>query len=159
MRHLILGTAAVLIGVGQAATALGAWAPISGVDIQPDPPSATDPLTILAYGEIGSTDMYIAQTSFSMQGTSQVLGIFFDSSGIGLPVVVPWSHSEPIGTLPAETYSLSVRTYQFCQLADTFMTAFTVVPRPSIPGGCLLTPLPDQRRQRPRRRRGDMRSS
>ena len=128
MRWLILGLVVVLVGVGQVEAQS---VPIHGVDIMPNSPSVTDPVTILPYGAMGSTDQYIDHTVFSMDGTSQELEIFFDSVGSGLPVVTPWSHSEPIGILPMETYSLTVRTYQLDQLADTYVTSYAVIPEPS----------------------------
>jgi hypothetical protein len=52
------------------------------------------------------------------------LGIF--------PVVTPWTYSRPIGTLSADTYNLTVRTFDYYSgmPKDTYMIDFEVIPEP-----------------------------
>jgi hypothetical protein len=136
MRWVIAGLVGVLSAVGPAwqENALGQYIPIEGVGIVPQPPTISDSLTIFAYGEIGWLGIPVAFTHYSRSGTLQSLDIYFDFSGIHLPVVGSWGHSEPIGTLPTNTYNLTVRTYEFFGepmlpvLADTHSIAYTVFP-------------------------------
>ena len=136
MRALVVGLTGMIVLSAdgwQVGAAYGAWAPIEGVGIVPDPPTTTDPITIGPHGEIGSTDWHIDHANYQMSGRLLSLDIFFGSDGIGLPVVVPWSHSESVGRLSAGTYSLTVRTFQFFspdyELADSYATSFVVLPR------------------------------
>ena len=128
------GTAfAVVLALVWAQMAMGAWIPIDGAYTIPSQPATTDPITIVAYGQVGYINTPIDHTDFYMADTSLQLDIFFDFSETLLPMVAPWSHSEPIGMLSEDSYTLTVRTFEWpvIVIADTYLTSFEVVPEPA----------------------------
>jgi hypothetical protein len=133
MRQAIAKLVGLILVFGPAwqVNAFGDWIPIESVEVVPHPPTVLDSLTILAAGEVGYAKPIYA-THYSSNGTTQYLDIYFDLSGIGLPVVVPWSHSESIGKLSPNSYTLTVRTYTSPYgprpPADTQSITYTVFP-------------------------------
>jgi len=123
------GKAIVLQIIMFLAVTCGAHATITDVNILPSIPAVTDPITILVSGIEGSR-VQITTTDFSVNDYSLVLDIYLD---IGVnPVVLPWTHSEDIGILPAGIYNLDVYTFfpLLPPLNDNYSTSFEVVPEP-----------------------------
>jgi hypothetical protein len=112
-----------------------AKASIVNVSISPITPTFTDPITILIDGMEGSGGVQITNTDFIINGNSISLDIYINR-GI-VQVVTPWSHSELIGTLPADTYNLTVRRflppyYPPDIIVSSYSISFEVTPEPSI---------------------------
>lgn len=108
----------------------GGWAraTITDVSISPAVPTSLDPITILVSGvqgypsEIINTDFVVDGNSLSLDITL-LLGI--------TPVVTPWTHSEPIGTLTTGTYNLTVRLLDYYGTPqNTYIIDFEVIPEP-----------------------------
>ena len=73
------------------------WAPIYGADIIPEHPIVNDGISIHVFGEIGSASWYIDRVLSGVAGNDVVLEVYFLDSGIGMPVIAPWEHTENIG--------------------------------------------------------------
>ena len=105
---------------------------ITDVSIIPEQPTLEDAITILTSGVEGAGGVSIIDSVFQMAGTSLELDIFIN---VGLfDELTPWSHSEIIGTLPANSYDLTVTLdayYGSHTEIDTYSTSFTVVPEPA----------------------------
>ncbi len=82
----------------------------------------------------GSGGVTITNTDFSVNGNSLTLDIYLD---LGFATVVtPWSYSKLIGTLPADTYNLTVwrflpSYYPPNIIVSSYSTSFEVVPEPA----------------------------
>ncbi len=105
-------------------------------DVHTDPiePKDVDIITIVVSG-IGGTPTWIDDSDFRIEDTSLELDIFLRFGPYG--AISPWSHSEIIGTLPANYYDLAVSAYVYNDLTEiyefreTYSTGFTVVPEPA----------------------------
>jgi hypothetical protein len=108
---------------------------ITDVYTEPMEPTDVEVITIVVSGIHGSGGILVEDSDFRMEDTSLELDIFFMLGPYGW--IRPWSHSEVIGTLPANFYDLTVREYTYSQLtktyelSDTYLTGFTVVPEPA----------------------------
>ncbi len=134
MKRFLLSTFVMMIVLYGGQDAIGQWIPIYNVYTEPNLPTEMDPITIVASGMVGYLNTPIDHTDFyNITDTSLQLDIFFDFERILLPVVAPWAHLEVIGTLPADSYMLNVRTFEWPVpvLADEYSTSFTVVPEPA----------------------------
>jgi len=100
---------------------------ITDVYILPEEPTPVDVITIYASGGLEYLDTPFDHSELSIVEQSVQLDLFF---GVGyLPAVGDWSHSEEIGTLPAGTYTLTVRVFEPLDgLNHTHTISFTVVP-------------------------------
>ncbi len=103
---------------------------INDVHTEPNQPTNRDSITIVVSGAWGSGPVFVDSSDFRMEGNSLELDIFFTLGYAG--VVTPWSHSEVIGSLPANSYDLIVRGYvhntgEPYSLADTYSISFTVM--------------------------------
>ena len=111
--------------------------PVTIWDVYTDPmePTNIEVITINVSGSGVSSAAWIDGSDFQIEGTSLGLDVFVRLGQYGVPSV--WSHSEVIGTLPADFYDLTVRAYSYSQLtktyelSDTYLTGFTVVPEPA----------------------------
>jgi hypothetical protein len=114
--------------VPDSAKALSVW--ITDSYVLPEEPTPVEVITIFASGGLADFDTPFDHSEFSIAQQSLQLDLFF---GVGFhPAIGDWAHSEEIGTLPAETYSLTVRTFEpGFGLNDTYTTSFTVVPEPT----------------------------
>jgi len=105
---------------------------ITDVSITPQQPMLEDAITIVTFGVESYGGVEIIDSDFQMEGTSLELDIFIN---VGLlDELTPWSHSEIIGTLPANSYDLTVTLdayYGSHTEIDTYSTSFTVVPEPA----------------------------
>jgi hypothetical protein len=100
---------------------------IADVHVSPAEPTPIDVITIFASGGLAHLDTPFDHSELSIVEQSVQLDLFF---GVGyLHAVGDWSHSEEIGTLPAGTYTLMVRTLEpIFGLNHTYTISFTVVP-------------------------------
>jgi hypothetical protein len=110
------------------------WAPVYGVELSPEVPTEHDAVSIRAYGEVGSSSWYIQLADTVISGRDIMMEIYFQDSGVGVPAITPWMHTEDVGNLAVGTYSLTVKTYQNSSLADSYASSFSVVPEPSTMG-------------------------
>jgi len=132
-KHLIMAVIAVAL-TGKMGTVLGEYIPIHGAYPEPSQPTPTDVVTITAHGEAGYLNSPIHDSVLRIMDTSVRLDIIFWLTGEGLPAVEQWSHSRTVGTLPADSYSLMVRTFAAPtdrEPTDVYTTSFTVVPEPA----------------------------
>jgi hypothetical protein len=105
-------------------------ATITDVSILPTTPTVIDPITISVSGIEGSGGVRITDTDFYISGDSLELDIFLELGP--LAVITPWSYSENIGILPADTYNLTVRSFSYYPSRESsYLTRFEVVPEPS----------------------------
>ncbi|MHC4792616.1 MAG: hypothetical protein ACYS8Y_14545 [Planctomycetota bacterium] len=107
-----------------------AEATITDVSVIPEQPTLEDIIIILTSGVEGAGGVSIVDSNFHMAGTSLELDIFIN---VGFwDVITPWSHSEIIGTLPANSYDLTVTVEAYYGGShteiNTYSTSFTVVP-------------------------------
>ena len=131
MRQTMGIVAAVLVFVAFVCVVDSAKATITDVNILPEEPTVEDVITIAVSGWEGSGGVLITDSDLRMEGTSLELDIFLD---VGFfQMITPWSHSEIIGTLPADSYNLTVNAYYSVAYTgtDTYSTSFAVVPEPA----------------------------
>jgi hypothetical protein len=102
-------------------------------DVHTDPmvPKDIDTIAIFVSGLEGSGAVIITDSNFQREDTSLELNIFITQGYAS--VVTPWSHSEVIGTLPANDYDRTVSAhYTGAHIGtDTYSTSFTVIPEPA----------------------------
>ena len=103
---------------------------ISTVSTLPESPSPTDPVMASVSGDSMSTDRFIDHTVFSQSAGDLTLGLYWDTTGMGMPVVTPYTHNEDLGTFAQGEYLLTARSYYDGQLWGESSTSFTVVPEP-----------------------------
>jgi hypothetical protein len=108
-------------------------ATINDVSISPTTPTSLDSITILVSGEEGTYPAEITNTDFFVNGNSLTLDIYLY---IGpFDAVSFWSCTEIIGTLPADTYNLTVwrflPSYYPPSTISSYSTSFEVVPEPA----------------------------
>ena len=99
--------------------------------ITPEVPNTSDNITIFVSGVQSAGPVEITNSEFLIDDTSLELDLFLD---VGLlQVVTPWNYFEDIGTLPAGTYDLLVKTDQpaFSDPEDSYSITFEVVPEPA----------------------------
>lgn len=127
MRKLFLLIVVMMTVLWSVKTVKGGSVWIDDVHIEPNQPTTTDSIVIIASGEATSGGVVITGWEFHREGTSLELNMFFSLGPF--PAITPWSHSVVIGKLPADSYDLTVRAY--CDspaiLTDTYLTSFTVV--------------------------------
>lgn len=106
-------------------------ATITDVSILPEEPTIIDPLTIAVSGVEDAGPISITGSNFLMEDSSLELDIFISMDFFF--ETTPWSHSEIIGTLPADYYNLTVNAHYSGPYTgtDTYLTSFTVVPEPA----------------------------
>jgi hypothetical protein len=133
MKQLLLIAVVVMTILCSPKKTAGVW--IEDVHTEPNQPTDVDIITIVASGKAGAGPVWIDDSVFRMEDTSLELDIFFTLGFYGM--ITPWTYSEIIGTLPANDYDLTVRGYNYDELAgnyflsDTYLTGFTVVPEPA----------------------------
>jgi len=104
---------------------------ITDVHMDPNQPTNMDSITIVVSGSGSSAPAWIDGSDFRMEGTSVELDIFIRLGFLGIPS--SWSYSEVIGSLPANSYDLTVRVYTYSSrydeyfLTDTHSTSFMVI--------------------------------
>jgi len=106
-------------------------ADITDVYITPEVPNTTDNITIFVSGIQSAGFIEINNSEFHIDGTSLELDLFLN---VGfLQVLTPWDYFEDIGTLPAGTYDLLIKTDQpaFSDPEDTYSITFEVIPEPT----------------------------
>jgi hypothetical protein len=88
----------------------GDAANISNVTIDPPATTSSDSIFINAGGTTSANFVGIYNSIFSFGGYNQLQVDIYVETGM-LQIIDSWSHSEPIGQLPAGTCSLTVNTY------------------------------------------------
>ena len=105
---------------------------IEDVDITPQVPTILDIINIDVLGGASGSDSQVEYSEFSQDGTSLQLDLFV---GVGiLTIPSTWTHLEQLGPFEADSYSLSVRAFEYQDgtLKDTYpTTSFEVVPEPA----------------------------
>lgn len=104
-------------------------ASIDDVYITPETPIPTDIITINVLGTESTGAVLILNSEFQKDDTDLSLDVFLDVGHF--QVITPWDHTEIIGTLPYDTYDLTVNAYINDSLAYTHITSFEVVPEPA----------------------------
>ncbi|MHC4159054.1 MAG: hypothetical protein ACYSSO_08245 [Planctomycetota bacterium] len=103
---------------------------INDVHTEPNQTTNKDSITIVVSGTWGIGPVLVDSSDFRVEGNSLELDIFFTLGYLG--VITPWSHSEVISSLPANSYDLTVRAYvrqpgESYLLADTYSISFMVM--------------------------------
>jgi hypothetical protein len=103
---------------------------ITDVHTDPNQPTNSDSITIVASGKWSGCAVLVDGSDFRMEGNSLELDVFFTVGFYG--GICPWSHSEAIGSLPANSYDLIVRGYTrkpggSYSLTDTHLISFMVM--------------------------------
>ena len=104
---------------------------IIDVNIIPEEPSSDEIITISVLGWAANSGSSVEYGEFSMVDTSLQLDLHIEMGILLMPSI--WSYAEEISPLPAETYSLTVRGFEYYSgtLEDTYVMDFTVVPEPA----------------------------
>ncbi|MHC4060389.1 MAG: PEP-CTERM sorting domain-containing protein [Planctomycetota bacterium] len=104
---------------------------IEDVEITPQVPTILDTININVLGSASGATSLVEYSEFSQDGTSLQLDLFVDVGIIAIPST--WSHLEELGPFAAESYSLSVRAFEYQDgtLKDTYTKDFVVIPEPA----------------------------
>jgi len=103
---------------------------IEDVDITPQVPTMLDIINIDVLGGASCSGSQVEYSEFSRNGTSLQLDLFVDVGILTIPST--WSHLKQVGPFDAESYSLTVRAFEYQDgtLKDTYTVDFPVVPEP-----------------------------
>ena len=120
----------LMIGVCLAMSTMTAQAVITDVFIFPEEPIIYDEITINVFGE-ENFNISVSDSFLTIDGTLLELDIHLQEGM--MPIVTPWSHTVDVGTLPIDTYDLTVNTWIDTTpiFNDTYYTSFEVVPEPA----------------------------
>jgi hypothetical protein len=104
---------------------------IEDVEITPQVPTLLDTININVSGGASRSESQVEYSEFLQDGTSLQLDLFVDVGIIMTPST--WSHLEELGPFAAESYSLSVRAFEYHDgtLKDTYTKDFVVIPEPA----------------------------
>lgn len=104
---------------------------IEDVDITPLVPTMLDIINIDVLGGASLSGSQVEYSEFSQNGTALQLDLFVDVGILTIPST--WSHLEQVGPFDAESYSLTVRAFEYQDgtLKDTYTRDFVVIPEPS----------------------------
>jgi hypothetical protein len=105
MKHVFSLLAVMLLAVSASSQT---YYYINSIAVAPSAPDTDDNIVITLQGDLSSTNAYIAESSFSMNGNTVQISVIAAAQGIGLPMLVPHDISFTIGTLPAGEYSIDV---------------------------------------------------
>jgi hypothetical protein len=108
----------------------GAIVGINSVDIVPIQPTETDAISFDIYGWASQYPSWVDHNDFSQNGSSLQLDLYINTGDYY--AFSEWSYSKPISSLPANTYTLEVNSFDYDDgsLDDTYIVEFTVVPEP-----------------------------
>ena len=81
---------------------------INTIEVIPSAPTTNDDITITVQGDLSSTNSFIAEASFSVNGNTVSITLIASAQGIGIPVLTPHDESFNIGMLPAGEYVISI---------------------------------------------------
>ncbi len=81
---------------------------INNIEVIPASPTTNDDITITVHGDLSSTNSFIAEASFSVNGNTVSITLIAAAQGIGIPVLTPHDESFNIGMLPAGEYVISI---------------------------------------------------
>ena len=114
---------------------------IFGTTLDPDPPLASDPLSLIVAGVANSSGFFLAPPYDVVIGASNVDVDFFLSSPapgeLTMAVLTSFQDSVSLGTLAEGDYGLTVNLFTIQRqtgavaLADVHTSSFTVVPEPA----------------------------
>jgi len=104
---------------------------IDDVDITPQVPTMLDIININVAGGASGADSHVEYSELSQNGTALQLDLFVDVGILTIPST--WSHLEQVGLFDAESYSLTVRAFEYQDgtLKDTYTRDFVVIPEPA----------------------------
>ncbi len=81
---------------------------INTIEVAPASPTTTDDITITLQGDLSSTNSYISETSFAVNGNTVSISVTAGAQGIGIPVLTPHDESFSIGMLPVGEYFIAI---------------------------------------------------
>ena len=110
---------------------------IIDVSVIPPEPDIFDSITVDVEGGCGQAGVTIDYTSFTVNENDLQLDVYATHGALTIPI--NWEHLEPIGTLEAANYDLTVKVfgtgglmpYPPYVLNDTYEMSFTVIPEPA----------------------------
>ena len=132
MRRAII-TAVVLVG---AMSTLGFGQYLDSVSLVPPSPTIADPITVHIVGYTSATNRSFDYADFVVSGTHLTFSLYWvESSGMGAPIMDPFTYDENVGPLSEGPHQLTVKSYVRLfpigtQLVDQISTPFTVIPEP-----------------------------
>ncbi len=108
----------------------GAIVGIDLVEVVPSQPTEDDIITFDIYGWASQEPSWVEYDEFSQNGSSLQLDLYVNTGD--LYSYSDWTYSKQISTLPADTYTLEVNSFDYDDgsLDDTYIVEFTVVPEP-----------------------------
>ena len=120
----------VIAGIVLLISAVTTQAEITDVFIFPEEPIIYDEITINVFGE-ENFNVSVSDSFLTIDGTLLELDIHLQEGM--MPVVTQWSHIVGVGTLPMDTYDLTVNTWIDTSptFNDIYYTSFQVVPEPA----------------------------
>jgi hypothetical protein len=95
------------------------------ITVQPNAPTAQDPVSISLHGGLSSTGAYISAASAEVNGNTVTINIVALDPG-GATVIVPHTETVNVGVLPAGAYEIVINGTSVADLAQTPDHFFTV---------------------------------
>jgi hypothetical protein len=81
---------------------------INNIEVIPASPTTNDDITITVQGDLASTNAFISEASFTVNGNTVSISLIAGAQGIGLPVLTPHDESFSIGMLPVGEYVIAI---------------------------------------------------
>ena len=81
---------------------------LESITISPQLPTENDIISITVSGNMSSTDIIVSNEQVFLAGNNVIFSFDVTSSGMGLTVLVPYSHTFILGPLSAGNYSISL---------------------------------------------------
>lgn len=101
---------------------------IDSLSVVPENPGSTDNIEISVYGSFSDGSIVMDSTDFEIIGYEIYLHFYVQSTGIGVPVLVPHDELFSIGSLPVGDYHINLEgNFVGDFVVDTTQKYFTVV--------------------------------
>ena len=114
----------LLLVLALSTTAWGYY--ISNVTVSPWNPTTQTPVTVTVMGNAPATNYHLDNVTRWQLGNFIFLDMCWSSTGVGATVMVPYTHDESLGTLPAGHYTVYVRSYYNGLIRQTESVSFSV---------------------------------
>lgn len=105
-----------------------AQAQITSVSIIPTLINECDSVSAVVQGNLPASNYFLDSSRTSMSGTNLQLELYYSSSGVGLPVITPFTHEEELGVFSVGSYTLEVLHFINGSQSDQDNANFTVQP-------------------------------
>jgi hypothetical protein len=104
---------------------------IDNVEITPEAPTILDIININVSGGASGAGSLVEYSEFSQDRTTLQLDLFLDFGPLAMPST--WSHLEQVGPFTADSYSLTVRAFEYQDgtFKESYAQDFNVTPEPT----------------------------